>query len=45
MWPFKNARDKPAANSPDYGKMRNVNRNWNRNYALLSMLDLINKLV
>ena len=26
MWPFKNARDKPAANSPDYGKMRNVNR-------------------
>lgn len=26
-------------------QMRNVNRNWNRNYALLSMLDLINKLV
>ena len=26
MWPCKNARDKPAANSPDYGKMRNVNR-------------------
>ena len=26
-------------------QMRNVNRNWNRNYALLFMLDLINKLV
>lgn len=26
-------------------QMRNVNRNWNRNYAMLSMLDLINKLV
>ncbi|MCI8647481.1 MAG: competence/damage-inducible protein A [Firmicutes bacterium] len=26
-------------------QMRNVNRNWNRNYAVLSMLDLICKLV
>ena len=26
-------------------QMRNVNRNWNRNYAVLSMLDLINKLI
>lgn len=26
-------------------QMRNVNRNWNRNYAVLSMLDVINKLI
>lgn len=26
-------------------QMRNVSRNWNRNYAVLSMLDLINHLV
>lgn len=26
-------------------QMRNLNRNWNRNYAVLSMLDLINRLV
>lgn len=26
-------------------QMRNVNRNWNRNYAVLSMLDLIDKLI
>lgn len=26
-------------------QMRNVNRNWNRNYAVLSMLDMICKLV
>ena len=24
-------------------QMRNVNRKWNRHYAVLSMLDLINK--
>lgn len=26
-------------------QMRNVSRNWNRNYAVLSMLDVINKLI
>lgn len=26
-------------------QMRNVNRNWNRNYAVLSMLDMINHLL
>lgn len=26
-------------------QMRNVSRNWNRNYAMLSMLDMVNKLV
>lgn len=26
-------------------QMRNVNRNWNRNFAVLSMLDMINKLI
>lgn len=26
-------------------QMRNVNRGWNRNYAMLSMLDVINKLI
>lgn len=26
-------------------QMRNVNRNWNRNYAVLSMLDMIHKLI
>jgi len=26
-------------------QMRNVNRNWNRHYAVLAMLDLINRLI
>lgn len=26
-------------------QMRNVNRNWNRNFAVLSMLDVINQLI
>lgn len=26
-------------------QMRNVSRNWNRNYAVLSMLDVINRLI
>ncbi|MCQ4635814.1 competence/damage-inducible protein A [Anaerovorax odorimutans] len=26
-------------------QMRNVNRNWNRNFAVLSMLDVVNKLI
>lgn len=26
-------------------QMRNVNRNWNRNYAVLSMLDVVNRLI
>ena len=26
-------------------QMRNVNRDWNRNYAVLSMLDMVNKLL
>lgn len=26
-------------------RMRNVNRNWNRNYAVLTMFDIINRLI
>lgn len=26
-------------------QIRNINRNWNRNYAVLSMLDVINRLI
>ena len=26
-------------------RMRNVNRNWNRHYAVLSMLDMVNRMI